>query len=143
MSNVATYTALNRLLTILYRSLPMYLSYTSPWAHQGEQPALKALQLIVGDELALSKRVAQFIMDHFGPVELGDYPIEYYDTHDLSLDYLLLKLVDCQKSDIHAIEQCLNDLRSDRPAAALAEEALGAARGHLETLEELVASTAK
>ena len=43
------------------------------------------------------------------------------------------------KRDIGVIERCVTDLESDPPGRALAEEALGAARGYLETLEELVA----
>ncbi len=35
------------------------------------------------------------------------------------------------------------DVQSERPAAGLAEEALGSARGHLETLEELAAELSK
>jgi hypothetical protein len=141
MTKLGTYHALNRLLTILYRSLPMYLTFASPWTHRGDEKALATLRHIVEDQKQLAARVAQQVLN-IGPTEIGEYPIEFLDTHDLSLDYLLKLLVGYQKRDVAAIELCVADLAGDRPAAALAEEALGSARGHLESLEELSGQTA-
>ena len=45
-----------------------------------------------------------------------------------------------QKQDIAAIQQCVADLAGDPAGRALAEEVLGNARGHLESLEELLAA---
>jgi hypothetical protein len=135
MSKQSTHRALNRLLTVLERSLPMYLSYARPWTHPGDEKAVKTLKHIVEDQQQMAERVGQAVLD-LGPIELGEYPIEFYDWHDLSLDFLLSKLVICQKRDIARIESCVSELQADRAAAALAEEALGAARGHLEALEE-------
>jgi hypothetical protein len=143
MATSGTYEVLNRLLTILHRSLPMYLTYASPWTHRGDEQAAEILQRIVDDERQLSTRIAHYIMDHDGRVNLGEYPLDFPDTHDLAFDYLLGKLVACQKADVAAIEECVRQLQGDRQAAALAEEALGSARGHLETLEELAAQAAK
>jgi hypothetical protein len=143
MSNPGTYQALNRLLTILHRSLPTYLTFASPWTRRGDEPASETLRHIVDDQQQLAMRVAQYIIDHYGRVELGDYPLDFPDTHDLAFDYLIGKLVTCQKSDVAALEQCAAELREDREAAALADEALGSARAHLETLEELAGEVAK
>jgi hypothetical protein len=143
MNQTGIYQALNRLLTILYRSLPMYLTYACPWTHRGDDRALAALKRIVEDQKQMSQRLAEHIMAHYGPVEPDEYPSDYPDTHDLSLDYLIGKLVQCQKNDIAAIERCVTQLHGDREAASLAEESLGAARGHLETLEELAAEYVK
>ena len=143
MSHPGTYQALNRLPTILYRSLPMYLANTSPWTRPGDERAIEALRHIVEDQERLATRVAQYIIDHYGRVELGDYPLDCPDTHDLAFDFLIGKLVACQKSDVAALEQCVAALQPDREALQLAEEALGSARAHLETLEELAAETAK
>jgi len=143
MSNPGTYQALNRLLTILYRSLPMYLTYASPWTRRGDERATEALRRIVDDQQQLSTRVAGYIIEHEGRVELGDYPLDFPDTNDLAFDYLIGKLVTCQKSDVAALERCAAQLRDDREAAALADEALGSARAHLETLEELADEVTK
>ncbi|MBI3836741.1 MAG: hypothetical protein HY288_02240 [Planctomycetia bacterium] len=137
MSKLGTYQALNRLLTILYRSLPMYLTYAHPWTHRGEEKALTNLRHIADDQKQMAGRIARHILDHHGPIETGEYPIDFLDMHDLSLDFLITRLVQCQKNDVAAIEQCVAELRADRQAGVLAEEALGAARGQLEALEEL------
>jgi hypothetical protein len=143
MATAAVYQALNRLLTILYRSLPMYLTDACPWTSGGDEKATAALRHIVDDQRRLAQRIAEHILAHYGRVDMGEYPIDFPDTHDLSLDYLLGKLVQCQKNDVAAIEACIPGLQPDRKAVALAEEALGSARGHLETLEELAAQFSK
>ena len=142
MTKQGTYHALNRLLTILYRSLPMYLTFACPWTRRGDEKAVAVLRNVVEDQKQLAARVAEYIM-RVGPVEMGEYPADFPDTHDLALDYLVVKLIQCQKNDVQAIEECVAQLTDDRKAAALAEEALGAARGHLESLEELVAHPAR
>lgn len=143
MTKSRAYAVLNRLLTIIHRSLPIYLADANPWTHEGDEKAIKALQLIVEQQQDLAQRIANFIIDHYGPANPGEYPADFPDTHDLSLDYLVGKLVQCQKADVKAIEACATELQSDRQAHALAEEALGSARGHLETLEELAAEYSK
>jgi hypothetical protein len=142
MSQRDTHQVMNRLLTVIHRSLPMYLTNASPWTHRGDEPALGALQRIVEDQKQLGHRIGQYILEHHDTIEMGEYPIEFLDVHDLSLDYLLTRLVDCQKADVTALEQCAAALQHDRHAAALAEEALGAARGYLETFSELAAQNA-
>lgn len=136
MDKPGIYNALNRLLTILERSLPMYLSYASPWTHKGDEKAAAALANIVEALKRLAVRVSELVLE-VGPIDVGEYAVEFYDMHDLSLDFLLSKLVEYQKRDIAALEKCAEQLQSDRHAADVAEEALGTARGHLETLEEL------
>jgi hypothetical protein len=142
MDKLGTYQALNRLLTIIYRSLPMYLTYACPWTHRGDEKAVATLSHIVDDQKQLSNRIAEHIL-RLGPIDMGEYPLDFPDTHDLGLDYLIIKLVQCQKNDVAALEHCVVDLKGDRTAAALAEEALGAARGHLESLEELAVEVAR
>ena len=137
MSKQGVYQALNRLLTVIERSLPLYLSYTTPWTREGDDKATAALKHIVADQQQLAGRIADVILE-MGPIDLGEYPIEFYDLHDLSLEFLLTKLVEYQKKSVAKLERLAPELQEDRVAGALGEEALGAARGHLETLEELV-----
>jgi hypothetical protein len=143
MSEFQTYQTLNRLLTILNRSLPMYLTYASPWTRPGDERAVETLRRIVDDQQRLANRISEYVVDRYGPVELGEYPADFPDTHDLAFDYLLGKLVACQKRDVAALEACVGELHANREAAAMGEEALGAARAHLETLEELTAEMSK
>jgi hypothetical protein len=130
---------LNRLLVIEYRSLPMYLRDACPWTHPGDERASAVLNQIVADQKTYSSRLADAVLDRSGAIELGGYPMEYTDTHMLSLDFLVGELVRCQKRDITAIERCVAELTGDPPARALAEEVLGNARGHLDSLQELAA----
>ncbi len=143
MTHRSNHQVLNRLLTVLQRSLPTYLTYASPWTHKGDEQAVDVLRHIVDDQQRLAGRVADHILDEYGPVVLGDYPLDFPDTHDLAFDYLLGKLVICQKADVAKLEACVSEIMDDPTALALAEESLGSARAHLETLEELAAKAAK
>jgi hypothetical protein len=142
MSKHSTHRALNRLLSVIERSLPMYLSYARPWTALANDPAIGALSRIVAQQKEFAERIGQAVLE-IGPIELGEYPIEFYDWHDLSMDFLIGKLVQHQKLAISRIERIVSELHHDRPAAALAEETLGQARGHLEILEELSGRVAR
>ncbi len=132
--------ALNRLFITIYRSLPMYLTYASPWTHHGDARIVEALRHIVADHRALCARIAEFLQDQQAPLTTGDYPMGFTDLHDLSLDYLVSRLVRCQQQDIATIARCVQELASVTAAHTLAEEALGAARAHLDSLQELAAA---
>jgi hypothetical protein len=130
--------ALNRLLVIIYRSLPMYLADAVPWMHPGDEKAKHVLNHIATDYRMYSGRIADSLLARRERFTFGEYPMTFTDTHDLSLDYLIRELVDYQRQDIAEIEKCVVDLKADGSARALAEEVLGNARGHLESLKELL-----
>ena len=67
----------------------------------------------------------------------GAFPYQFTSVHDLAIDYLLERLIECQRRDVTRIGRCVDDLAGLPQHAALAEEILGNARGHLETLEQL------
>ncbi|HTQ38676.1 MAG TPA: hypothetical protein VMJ32_06595 [Pirellulales bacterium] len=127
---------LNRLFVIIYRSLPMYLADAVPWMHSGDEQAKHVLNHIVADYRMYSGRIAELLLSRRQRVSFGEYPMVFTDTHDLSLDYMISELIDYQKQDVTAIEKCVADLKTDLAARILAEEVLGNARGHLESLEE-------
>jgi hypothetical protein len=128
---------LNRLLAIHCRSLPMYLADARPHVAAGEMRAEQTLAQILRDQQALAQRIAGLILDRRGMIDTGGFPMEYTDTHMLDLEFLVKELIRCQRQDIAAIERCVAALAADREARELAEECLGAAKGHLESLEEL------
>ena len=116
MSTQRTYQALNRLLTIVHRSLPQYLMYAMPWTHRGDEKAVQTLRHIVDDQKQLEARIADHILKQ-GPVDMGEYPLDFPDTHGLAMDYLLKKLVRCQKLDVaKRTASPLARNRSRRPA---------------------------
>jgi hypothetical protein len=129
---------LNRLLEIEYRSFPMYLGDASPWLGDGDEPAAEALANIVADQRAMSQRIAGMVLDLGGRIAPGEYPMQFTDTHFLSLDYLLKELHYYQRQDIADIERLVASLAGHRAAHELAEEALGAERAHLEAIEALL-----
>jgi hypothetical protein len=129
---------LNRLLVIIYRSLPLYLADAVPWMHAGDEKAKHVLNHIVADYRMYSGRITELLLSRRQRVSFGEYPMAFTDTHDLSLDYLINELIDYQKQDAAAIEKYVADLKTDPPARMLAEEVLGNVRGHLQSLEELL-----
>ncbi len=140
MTTVDSKTVLNHLLGLLCRSLPMYLRDSAPCAYAADEKSLRVLTSVCEDQAALAYRVAELVQERHGVPDTGEYPLFFTAVHDLSFEYLLQRSIDGQKRDVAAIEQCVQQLRADARARALAEECLGSARGHLETLEELAAS---
>jgi hypothetical protein len=142
MASESTIQILNQLLAIHARSLPVYLSYAQPEWHRGDGAARETLQSIVDDQLAMVDRLGELIIEHNGTVTGSAFPMEFTGYHDLSFDFLCRKLVEYQRRDIQMIERCVRLLSSSLYARAVAEEALGAAKAHLEALLRLKPSAA-
>lgn len=128
---------LGRLFQRLYRSLPMYLAEAVPWTNRGDEQAQRVLAGIVADARVYCQRIAERILHFRGRLDLGEFPMEFTDLNLLSLDYLLTELVRWQKADIRTFEQIVAELDEGSEDRSLAEEVLGNARGHLQSLEEL------
>lgn len=128
---------LNELLVIHYRSFAQYLSVTHPWIHQGDEEAMEVIRDIVEDQQKHCSRLADMIQRRGGRIEQGDFPMDFTDTHDLALDFIVKKLAAEQQRDVQRIASCVTRLGDDAPAKVLAEEALGAARAHCDSLQEL------
>jgi len=77
------------------------------------------------------------VIAQHGIVDNGEFPIYYTGYHDLSFDFLLNEIIKEQKEDLVQIEKVVEQLSLVPLARALAEETLGAAKGHLESLNEL------
>ena len=129
----------NRLLAIHYRSLPMYMVWATPYRRAEDEHSWKTILQIVEDQKALSARIVELIADRNWRVDYGDFPITFTGSHDLALDFLVRRLAQWQKGTVTAIQECYEALADDPVAQALADECLGAAKGHLELLEELLA----
>ena len=136
MPNQSSSDVLNQVFTILARSFPMYLVYAHPVGTAGRQQALDLLDSIRSEQETLANRIGDFIQKSGSAARIGDFPLGYSDWHDLNLDFILKLLADYQRQDIEALENCAEQLRLAPAALALAEEALGLTRGHLELVEE-------
>ena len=127
---------LNRLLAIHCQSVPNYLSQTSPWSAQSNGRAKKALDHLVNDQRWVIRRIARYI-DQLGGNPDPGHRRDLTWLNDLSLEFLIQRVIKSQREDITAIEDCAQRLAVDAEAKALSQEALGMAKGHLETLEEI------
>lgn len=134
---------LNELMLIHACSLPMYLRYAAPWIDEGEERETQALRHIIADQQRIVDRIGHTILDFEGDVESAEFPLVYTGYNDLSFDFLLPKLIEHQKRDVRAIQSCVEQLSHAPLARAVGEEALGMAKGHLETLEEVAEEVAQ
>ncbi len=129
---------LNRLLTVLYRALPVYLQGSRPWVPPDRRQAVDLLARIADDQRMYAQRVAQAILHEGGRLEIGQFPLEFTAVHDLAIDFLVRKAAELQRRQVEVVHECTSALATVPRLRSLAEEILGNARGHLETLEETV-----
>ncbi|MEX2306606.1 MAG: hypothetical protein WD738_03390 [Pirellulales bacterium] len=137
MSSLETIDILNQVLAILQRSFPQYMRYARPYIPPGREKVMQTIDEIVAGQDALAERVSQTVFESGGRPDTGEFPIELTDTHDLAIDFLVQEAIDYQKQDIADLAQCVEALRFAPLAQSLAAEALGLAKGHLESLAEL------
>src|SRR5215212_501243 len=136
MPSPDTISVLNRVLEILERSFPQYLRYARPYIPPGRENIMRTIEQIVAGQDALAERVSEHIFESSGLPNHGDFPIEFTDTHDLSIDFLLQEATDCMKQNIGDLEECVDALRLAPAAQSLAAEALGMTKGNLELLQK-------
>ena len=120
----------------------MYLSYAVPWMRPGQEAASQTLALVVAAQKTLVDRLHDMILENNGAVDFGRFPFAFTSLHDLSFDYLLHKTIGHQEQMVGEIEVCVEALRMAPLAQALAQEAWGEAKGHLESLREAAQSLA-
>lgn len=142
MSSVDTNAILNRLLILHHRSLPMYLSYAAPWLQPGREAASETLACIVDAQKNMVDRLNEMILENGQAADFGRFPFAFTALHDLSMDYLLRKMIEEQERAVAEIGNCVDALRRVPLAQALAQEALGEAKGHLDSLREVTAALA-
>jgi hypothetical protein len=137
-----TINVLNRVLEILERSFPQYMLYARPYVPPGRENIMQTIEQIVAGQDSLAGRVSQHVFESSGLPDHGDFPIEFTDTHDLGIDFLLQEAIDCTRQSIGDLEQSVEALRLAPAAQSLASEALGMTKGHLELLQKLQTSGA-
>jgi len=137
VANRKTVDILNRLLGRHMHSLAVYLSSAPPWAAPSDAQALTVLRQIADDQKLMGDRIATAVLDEGGRLQGGEFPMTFTDLHDLGIRYLIPQVVSCQRDDVAAIRSAVEQLRDAPLARAVAEEALGAAQGHLDSLLEL------
>ena len=134
MSSVAL---LNRLLAIHGRSLVLYLSSAAPWVREGQGEAAALLSTMAVEQNEIVDKLGGMIVDAGGRVEPVGFPMEFTGYHDLSLDYLLSKLIELQQRDIDEIQSVVEAAPDGTTTQSVAQDALGSAKGFLESLREV------
>ena len=137
MASSDTIDVLNRVLVILRSSFPQYLQYSRPYIPEGRENVMETVEEIVAGQIGLIARLSEQVFESGGLPDKGEFPIEFTDTHDLGIGYQVRAAIGYQKQDIADLAECVDALRLAPAAQALAAEALGMAKGHLESLEEL------
>jgi hypothetical protein len=129
--------ALNEILVILHRSLPVYLSHAAPWVAFGNEEAHRVLARIVAEKEDHVHRLTELLDARRHTIDRGEFPMDFTSLHDVSLDFLIKQLVRGQRQEMQRIEACERRLAGDREGRPLAAEVLGAAQRHLRWLETL------
>jgi hypothetical protein len=129
---------LNRLLAIHCRSFIQYLRWARPHVPPGHEDEIDALTAIADDQDGMAERITRLILDSGALPRSGEFPMEFTDLHDLDIDFLISAAVKYQEFDLTAIQRIVDGLATAPAARAIAEEALGMSKGHLDSLRELV-----
>ncbi|MFC1759705.1 hypothetical protein ACFL2H_13210 [Planctomycetota bacterium] len=135
---VSTIDLLNELLALHSFSLPMYLVNAKPWASRRDVNAVEALALVATDHQRMTDLIGSLILELDGEIQPGEFPMMYTDMHDLSSEYILHETLRFQRLEIERIEEIATQLAEQPKPHAIAKEALGAAKGHLLNLCELL-----
>jgi bacterioferritin (cytochrome b1) len=138
MSNAESIAALNRVLGTVLRSFPQYLRWSRPWVSPGHERVLEALEKIVSEQDAMAERVFDTIDDLGGLPDTGEFPMEFTDTHDLSIDYMLREAVGYGRQDVAALEELTKLTNLAPQAEPLVRDAYQMVVRHSATLEALI-----
>lgn len=128
---------LNRLLVIHTRSLPIFLTYATPWWKDEDGRVAEMLSGVAQDQLRIADRIGKLIVDQGGTAVCCQFPDRFSTLHDLAFDFLLAELIRYQDRTIATIEKFVPQLSQSSMAQTLAQEALGMARAHRDMLGDL------
>jgi hypothetical protein len=128
---------LNRLLALEEFSLANYLLYAPPWRAPGEEPLVELVRRIAAEQQAAAERIGDLLVSRYGFIEPSQFPAQFAAYNDLSLDYLLLRLIEHERLMIDEITRCAEQLAGDPEAQQLAEQILTNEKRHLGLLNRL------
>lgn len=137
MPKVTVNDLLNHVMVMHERSLPMYLAYAAPFVGHGDEAASEVLSQVVTDQRYLVDKIGDYLIDQNHAVGHGHWPMDFTSLHDVSLAFLLVEITRLQKQLVADLTHYADKLVKFPAAKALVQEALGMAKGHLESLEEV------
>lgn len=125
------------------RSMLQYVGESYPWAGDGEVQLLTQVQAVIAEEERAVEGLATFLRKRrIGIPYLGSYPENFTNLNYVSIDYLLPRLLDWQRSWVGILERDAAEI-TDAEAKAEVNELVATARRHLDGLEMIVATHAK
>jgi bacterioferritin (cytochrome b1) len=130
--------ALNRVLGVVLRSFPQYLRWSRPWVPPGHERELEGLEKIVNEQEAFAERLFDAIDELGGLPDTGEFPMEFTDTHDLAIDYMLREAVGYARQDVEVLESAAATPNLTPLATSLTTDALNMGKRQLASLESLV-----
>ncbi|MBI1248308.1 hypothetical protein GC197_10780 [bacterium] len=119
-----------------HRSLPTYLTYAKPWVPPGEEAKAAILEDIAADHHQLVERMVEVLEAEDRAISLGDFPMEFTDLNDLSLDYVLAEVTRYEQRLLEDLEKLAAWSEAGSPIYQLIQTAIGMAKGHLDNLAE-------
>lgn len=141
MSAATTNAVLNRLVSQLNTTLPAYLRDARPWTYPGREHAFDTLQDVGEQQVEAAERLSAWILENGGSPIRGDFPLNFTQFNDLSVDYLVRESLRRQQQLIARIDASLDDLALVPLAFALVQEILGEAKAHADMLRDCLAPT--
>lgn len=138
MKTQRVFELLHRLYAVERFSLANYLRYSRPWTTRQSRALLDTVMLVADDQQAAADRIGALIVERGGYAPGGSFPLRFTAYHDLSIDYLIGRVIDEQRRIVDELRSSARQLADDVAAQALVEEILGAETGHLQNLLELV-----
>lgn len=135
-----TVDVLNRVIVLHNIALPCYLVEAVPSVRSSaDERAMTVIRDIAAAKHEIADKLALLVDDCGGVPDNGDFPLNFTAFNDLSIDYLVKRMIQRQEQEIVVIQSAIDAVSRAPMARALLEEALGAARGHLDMLRDLTA----
>ena len=137
MHSNATREALTHLWIIHNYSLASYLAYAPPCWKDEDGAAAQVLHDVVADQRRMGDRIGTMVIGCDGDLKLGHFPSRFNTLHDLSAQFMWDELQRYQQRTIDAIEKLIPQFPRASIAEALAQECLGVAKAHLDSMREV------
>ncbi len=132
----ATLTILNRIFAREKVSFLQYLKDAWVWTDADGRAVWKEVSRMIDEEQNMLQRLAEFVVRRKGVLASAVFDQRFTESHFVSLNHLLPRLVNYQQWLIQELEKDLAQL-DDPEARSLIEQMLQMKRNHLEKLRTL------
>ncbi|GIW94192.1 MAG: hypothetical protein KatS3mg110_2233 [Pirellulaceae bacterium] len=135
-----TVALLNRIFALEQFSLANYLMDAHPWVHRGDERLVEVVRAIARDQQEYAEQVGRWIVEHEASLAPACYPMRYTAFNDVSIEFLMDRLVEEQRHIVEELERLVPELQGTGEPYELAQQILGSEKAHLENLQEALAA---